>query len=117
MIREKVDLAIEHQLNKQFAPILSAHLLAARIPLIAMGTSHPGTTYFGGNNYEAGLIGGRALGLWTKKASAGRVDQLVPAEMEMAGPPLRWRPTGIEAGVRELQPNVPQVVRLVSVKN
>ncbi len=112
MIREKVDLAIEHQFNEQIAPIISAHLLAARIPLIAMGTAHAGATYFGGNNYEAGMIAGRALGAWAKKNWAGRVDQLLLAEMQMAGPLLKSRLTGIEVGVREILPNLPEVMRL-----
>jgi ribose transport system substrate-binding protein len=66
-IREKVDLVIEHQFNEQLAPIISSKLLDAGIPLIAMGTAHPGATYYGGNNYGAGLIGGRYLGRWAKK--------------------------------------------------
>ena len=44
MIREKVDLAIEHQFNETIAPILSAHFLEAKIPLIAMGAAHAGAT-------------------------------------------------------------------------
>ena len=112
MIREKVDLAIEHQFNEQIAPVLSARFLAAKIPLIGMGAAHAGATYFGGNNYEAGLIGGRALGTWAKREWRGRVDQLLLAGMSMAGPLLHSRMTGVETGVREMLPHLQMVTYL-----
>ena len=105
-IREKVDLAIEHQFNEQIAPILSAHFLEAKIPLIAMGAAHTGATYFGGNNYQAGLIAGRALGSFAKREWKGQADQLLLAGMSMAGPLLRSRMTGVETGAREMLPHL-----------
>lgn len=112
MVREKVDLAIEHQFNEQIAPILSARFLEAKIPLIAMGAAHAGATYFGGNNYQAGLIGGRALGAFAKKEWKGQGDQLLLAGMSLAGPLLRSRMTGVETGVRELLPSLQNVTWL-----
>jgi ribose transport system substrate-binding protein len=112
MIREKIDLAIEHQFNEQIAPILSARFLEAKIPLIAMGAAHTGATYFGGNNYQAGVIGGRALGAWAKRHWKGQADQLLLAGMSMAGPLLRSRMTGVENGVREMLPNLQIVTHL-----
>ncbi len=112
MIKEKVDLAIEHQFNEQIAPILSARFTEAKIPLIAMGAAHAGATYFGGNNYQAGLIGGRALGAWAKKEWKGQADQLLLAGMQGAGPLLRSRMTGVESGVREILPSVGNVTYL-----
>lgn len=112
MIREKVDLAIEHQFNEQIAPILSARFLEAKIPLIAMGAAHAGATYFGGNNYQAGLIAGRALGAWAKREWEGQADQLLLAGMSMAGPLLRSRMTGVETGAREILPKLQIVTYL-----
>lgn len=112
MIREKVNLAIEHQFNEQIAPILSARFLEAKIPLIGMGAAHAGATYFGGNNYQAGLIGGRALGTYAKRAWKGQADQLLLAGMSMAGPLLRSRMTGVETGVREMLPELKTVTYL-----
>jgi len=105
-IREKVNLVIEHQFNEQLAPIISTKLLDAGIPLIAMGTAHPGATYYGGNNYGAGLIGGRYLGRWAKKFWK-EADELLLLELSMAGPLLQSRLTGVEIGVRETFPNIP----------
>jgi ribose transport system substrate-binding protein len=105
-IREKVDLVIEHQFNEQLAPIISSKLLDAGIPLIAMGTAHPGATYYGGNNYGAGLMGGRYLGRWAKKVWRD-ADELILLELSMAGPLLQSRLTGVEVGVKEMLPNIP----------
>jgi ribose transport system substrate-binding protein len=97
---------IEHQFNEQLAPIISPKLLDAGIPLIGMGTAHPGATYYGGNNYGAGLIGGRYLGRWAKKFWK-EVDELILLELSMAGPLLQSRLTGVEVGVKEMFPNIP----------
>ena len=105
-IHEKVDLVIEHQFNEQIAPIISSKLLEAGIPLIAMGTAHPGATYYGGNNYGAGLIGGRYLGRWARKWWK-EADELILLELSMAGPLLQSRLTGVEVGVKEMFPGMP----------
>ena len=67
LVREKVDLVIEFQTDEHVAPIVAAKYREAGIPLIAIEVPHPGATYFGANNYEAGLIGGRHLGRWAKQ--------------------------------------------------
>lgn len=112
LVAAKVDLAIEHQFNDRIAPLISAKFQAAKIPLIAMGASHPGATYFGGNNYGAGLIGGHALGRWAQQQWNGRVDELVLVELSIAGDFLRSRLNGVEAGVREILPGLKKVTRL-----
>jgi ribose transport system substrate-binding protein len=112
LVAAKVDLAIEHQFNDRIAPLISAKFQAARIPLIAMGASHPGATYFGGNNYGAGLIGGHALGRWAHQQWNGHADELVLVELSIAGAFLRSRLTGVEAGVREILPGLKKVTRL-----
>ena len=104
-VRERVNLVIEHQFNEQLAPIISSKLLEAGIPLIAMGTAHPGATYYGGNNYGAGLMGGRYLGRWAKKFWKG-ADELLLLELSIAGPLLQSRLTGVEVGVKEFLPNL-----------
>ena len=104
-IQERVDLVIEHQFNEHIAPVISARLLDAGIPLIAMGTVHPGAIYFGGNNYLAGLLGGRHLGQWAKREWNGAFDELILLELSFGGPLLQARMTGVEAGVREVLPS------------
>src|SRR3989442_3146594 len=74
LVREKVDLVIEFQTDDQVAPIVAAKYREANIPLIAIEVPHPGATYFGANNYEAGLIGGRPLRRWAEQHLPSDVD-------------------------------------------
>ena len=59
LVREKVDLVVEFQTDEAIAPAIAALYLEASIPYIAIDIPHPGATYFGANNYEAGLLAGR----------------------------------------------------------
>ena len=38
------------------APAIASKYFEAKLPMIAIDIPHPGATYFGANNYEAGLI-------------------------------------------------------------
>jgi ribose transport system substrate-binding protein len=102
LIRENVDLVIEFQTDESAAPPIAAKYLEAGIPLIAIDIPHPGATYFGANNYEAGLIAGRCLGRWAKKNWGGQVDEILLVELARAGPLLRARVRGIVAGIKEI---------------
>ena len=64
MIKEKVDLVFEHQGDERVSPVVASKLRDAGIPMVAIHIPHPGATYFGPDNYNAGLIGGRYLGRW-----------------------------------------------------
>jgi len=69
-----VDLFIEFQTDQEVAPIVGAKYREAGIPLIAIDIPHPGATYYGANNYEAGLIAGRYLGRWVKENWYSELD-------------------------------------------
>ena len=88
------------------APIISAKCRDAKIPMIAVEIPHPGATYFGANNYEAGLIGGRALGRWAKQNWDGQIDEILLLELLRAGAVPRARLTGTLVGIREVLPNL-----------
>ncbi|HWR50197.1 MAG TPA: substrate-binding domain-containing protein [Bryobacteraceae bacterium] len=104
LIREKVDLIVEFQTDQNVAPIISSKYLEAGIPTIAVEIPHPGATYFGANNYAAGVLGGRFLGRWTKLNWAGLADELILLELPVAGPLPRSRLTGVTDALRELLP-------------
>ena len=72
---------IEFQTDEAIAPIIAAKFREASIPLIAIDIPHPGATYFGANNYGAGLIGGRYLGRWAKQHWQGNVSEIVFLEL------------------------------------
>ena len=114
-VREHLDLVIEFQTNQQSASIVASKLIEADIPIIAIDIPHPGATYYGANNYRAGLIGGHALGQACLHRWGGIVDEVILLELPMAGPLPRSRLTGILAGIREVLPKVPdQRVRFVN---
>jgi ribose transport system substrate-binding protein len=114
-IREQMDLVIEFQADEHYAaPIISSKLMEAGIPLIAVEIPHPAATYYGANNYAAGLIGGRHLGRWARQHWQGQVDEVILLELQMSGPIPAARLTGVLIGIREMLPGVAdsQVVRL-----
>jgi ribose transport system substrate-binding protein len=101
LVRERVDLVIEFQTDEAVAPAIASTYLEAGIPLIAIDVPHPGATYFGANNYQAGLLAGRCLGQWAKSHWHGRVEEVLLLELARAGSLVRARTAGALAGLRE----------------
>src|SRR5262250_1406907 len=104
LVREKVDLAIEFQTDEEVAPIVAAKYRDAGIPMIAIDIPHPGATYYGANNYEAGLIGGRYLGRWVKERWHSEVDEIILLELPRAGSLPRMRLSGMLVGLTLVLP-------------
>ncbi len=102
LIRDNVDLVIEFQTDESMAPAIAARYHEAKIPLIAIDIPHPGATYFGANNYEAGLLAGRYLGKWAKQIWNGQADEILLLELARAGSLPASRIRGATAGIREV---------------
>jgi ribose transport system substrate-binding protein len=102
LIREGVDLVIEFQTDEAVAPAIASKYLEADIPLIAIDIPHPGATYFGANNYQAGLLAGRYLGQWARSRWAGQVEQVLLLELARAGSLVHARMSGVLAGLKEM---------------
>jgi ribose transport system substrate-binding protein len=111
LVREAVDLVIEFQTDESVAAEISRKYLEANIPIIAIDIPHPGATYFGANNYEAGLIGGRYLGRWAAKNWRGAVDEILMIEIARAGPFPQARIRGMLSGINEFLPSPDQARR------
>jgi ribose transport system substrate-binding protein len=105
LVREKVSLAIEFQTDETVAPIVAAKYREAGIPMIAIDIPHPGATYYGANNYEAGLIGGRHLGRWVKEHWHSELDEIILLELPRAGNLPQMRLTGMLVGINLVLPN------------
>jgi ribose transport system substrate-binding protein len=75
--------------------------------MIAIDIPHPGATYYGADNYSAGILGGRALGHSCVQQWGGAVDEVVLLELPIAGPLPRSRMTATLAGIREVLPKFP----------
>src|SRR3990170_3675008 len=106
LVREKVDLVIEFQTDEHVAATVAAKYREADIPLIALEVPHPGATYFGANNYEAGLIGGRHLGRWAKHHGQAEITEIVLLALERAGSLPKMRLTGMLVGMKEICPQL-----------
>lgn len=114
-VRERMSLVVEFQADEhQAAPVISSKLMEAGIPLIAVEIPHPGATFYGANNYAAGLIAGRHLGRWARQNWHGEVDEVVLLELPISGQIPASRLTGALTGMREILPALTdqQIVRL-----
>ena len=83
--------------------------------MIAIDIPHPGATYFGANNYQAGLLAGRYLGRSARTRWGGRVDEVLLLELARAGSLVRGRLGGILAGLKETLPEAIDASRVVTV--
>jgi ribose transport system substrate-binding protein len=101
LIKERVDLVIEFQTDEAIAPAIASKYLEANLPLIAIDIPHPGATYFGANNYQAGLLAGRYLGQWARTHWNGRVEEVLLLELTRAGSLVHARMGGVRAGLNE----------------
>jgi ribose transport system substrate-binding protein len=103
-IAEKVDLVIDSQINVNVASQIGAKFLDAGIPFIAVDIPHPGSFYFGADNYKAGRIAGRHLARWALKNWNGAAEQIMYLGVDAAGPLLNIRLTGMSDGLKEYMP-------------
>jgi ribose transport system substrate-binding protein len=101
LVHEQVDLVIEFQTDEVIAPAIAAKYMQAHIPFIAIDIPHPGATYFGANNYQAGLMAGQYLGRWAKRHWKGEVDEILLIELQRAGSLPKTRMRGIGVGIGE----------------
>ena len=114
LIRERVDLVIEFQTDEMIAPAIASKYMEARIPFIAIDIPHPGATYFGANNYQAGLMAGHFLGRWAKRHWAAEPEEILLVELHRAGSLPKARLRGILTGIGEVI-RVPEQCRTVSI--
>ncbi len=103
-VEEKVDLVIDSQINVNIASQIGAMFLDAEIPFIAVDIPHPGSFYFGADNYKAGRIAGRHLARWALRKWQGEVEQIIYLGVDAAGPLLNSRLTGMRDGLNEEMP-------------
>lgn len=106
-IRERVDLVIEFQIDRHAAPVIADKIAAAGIPLIAIDIPHPHATYFGVDNYRAGLDAGELLADHALTNWDGKVDWVLGLDLEEAGTLVQSRITGAFDGVRSKLPKLP----------
>ncbi|MCX6538101.1 MAG: substrate-binding domain-containing protein [Acidobacteria bacterium] len=101
LVREGVNLVIEFQTDEAVAPAIASTYLDANIPMIAIDIPHPGATYFGADNYVAGLLAGRTLARWARQHWNGAIDEILLVEIARAGSLPHARIKGVVAGIHE----------------
>ena len=98
LIKEEVDLVIEFQTDELIAPAIATKYLEANIPFIAIDIPHPGATYFGANNYQAGLMAGHYLGAVGQEATGtARSMKFCWSELHRAGSFAESRMRGVQS--------------------
>ena len=100
---------LEFQTYERVARVVASKFLDANIPVIAIEVPHPGATYFGANNYRAGIIAGRALGRWTSQNWDCRLNHLLLLDLPIAGSLLELRLTGFVDGLRRELPQIDNI--------
>jgi ribose transport system substrate-binding protein len=106
-VQQGVDLVIEFQVNERIAPVIAHTLAEARVPCLAIDIPQPGAVYFGANNYQAGLIAGRALGEYAQQHWKSKVDKILLLEQPIAGTVPQARMTGAVNGIQEIIGTIP----------
>src|SRR6195952_589168 len=106
-VRSKVDLVIEFQVEQEVAPMIGDKIAGAKIPLIAVDIPHPHATYFGIDNYRAGLLAGDLLADFAINRWDGQLDWVIGLDIEEAGQMVLSRITGAFEGVKARLPNLP----------
>jgi ribose transport system substrate-binding protein len=115
LVREKVDLVIEFQIDEAIAASISSRYLDAGIPFIAVHVPHPGGTYYGSNNYQAGLLAGHYLGRWAKSRWNGNVDEILLLDAARAGSLIHGRISGLLGGLKEALREQMDTCRVVTI--
>lgn len=106
-VRERVDVVIEFQVDEHAAPIIADKIAEAEIPLIAVDIPHPHATYFGVDNYRAGMEAGRILADFAAHTWEREVDWVVGLDIMEAGQLVQSRITGAFEGVKARMPGIP----------
>jgi len=114
LIRQRIDLVIEFQADEVVAPDIATKYLEANIPIIAIDIPHPGATYFGANNYRAGLMAGHYLARWARKHWNGEADEILVIELHRAGSLPRVRMRGLRTGLSQAM-KTPEPCRMVTI--
>src|ERR1700745_967231 len=107
LVRSKVDIVIEFQVEQEVAPMIGDKIAGAGIPLIAIDIPHPHATYFGVDNYRGGIEAGETLAAHATANWENKVDWVIGLDLPEAGQLVQSRITGAFEGVRAGHPELP----------
>ncbi len=100
-IKAQVDLAVVFNTDARANNMIVEALRQVNVPVIAIDIPIPGATFFGFDNYRAGLMTGRVLGQYVRRQWHGVVDVVFSLGLPISGPVPAARMQGQIDGVRE----------------
>jgi ribose transport system substrate-binding protein len=105
-IRSRVDLIIEFNVEQSVAAVIGDKVASANIPLIAIDIPHPNATYFGIDNYRAGMEAGEMLVRHSQTEWGGKIDRVIGLDLPEAGLLVQGRISGAFEAVKSAQLNL-----------
>jgi ribose transport system substrate-binding protein len=108
MIKEKVDLAIDFQMDMGVTGEIGDMISGAGIPMIAVDLPIPHATYFGADNYRIGFSAGEILARQAMASWGGNVSWVLGLDVDQAGPFVANRTIGAFDAIRKHLPGIPQ---------
>lgn len=109
-IGRRIDLALAFQLDSHIAPLIADKIAAAGIPLISVEYPLPHATYYGLDNFRAGLDAGAALAAYVADHWSSRPDSLIGFDIADAGAFPQSRITGVFESFRSRIPDLPSEI-------
>ena len=100
-VANRVDLALEFQVEEAAAPRVAHIFKKADIPLVAIDVPHPNSTYFGVDNFEVGYEAASILAQYAQRKWKGKVERVLGVGFKEAGSFVENRITGAFDGIRE----------------
>ncbi|MCA0453689.1 MAG: sugar ABC transporter substrate-binding protein [Chloroflexi bacterium] len=118
-VAQGVDGVVEFQTDEKFGNVIMNLFQNTEppIPVIAIDIPMPGATFFGADNYKAGLMAGEAGGDYANENWGGKVDYILVLELPQSGPIPAARMQGQVDGIQgKLETPVPEenIIRLDS---
>ena len=99
-LTQSVDGVVEFQTDEKFGNVIMDKFRAKNIPVIAIDIPMPGATFFGADNYKAGLLAGEAAAKYANDNWGGQVDAVMLLELPQSGPVPAARMQGMLEGLQ-----------------
>jgi ribose transport system substrate-binding protein len=116
LIDQQVDLLIEYQIDENTGNLIASKFNAVNTPIISIDIPMVGATFFGVDNYNTGLIAGKALGKAIEAEWNKEFDFLIVLEHPRAGNLPAMRIKGQIDGLQQVIGYTPpeRIIRLDS---
>jgi ribose transport system substrate-binding protein len=101
LLAEKIHLLIEYQYSETASHLIAAKCHEAQVPVIAINFVQAGAYYFGGNNYQTGVLAGEFLCQYARRAWKGSADLCLALPARGIGSTLEARTAGLKDTLRK----------------